>query len=428
MRRPRRPPLDLRAVGGRRSRRCWRSTTLDGVQRAVRRRHPRRPLGRHGGRAGRAAGRGRRQGRRAHGHRLPVHRGGRPTGAIGEPSRPRPSPASAPSCSRPRPATPPAARPRPTSTLRRRAPSLEAAGADRQGVGRAGAAQPRPAAHRVQGPAPRAATPWSSVDEDEQRRRGHVHDRPGRHAARRGHDRRRRCTSRSPRAPPTAGRRRVRRRRPPRWSARGAAARSTSPSSAWPASCPGRTTSRRSGPTSWTASTRSPRCRPTGGTPAATTRPDAVTKDKVPRRRSGAGSSPGEFDALAYGIPPRSLASIEPCSCCRSKWRPGAGRRRLRHRPFDRSRASVIFGVRGRHRPVRRLRPAGHAARLPGRAAARAAATLLPELTEDSFPGVLANVIAGRIANRLDLGGVNFTVDAACASSLAALDLPARSW
>jgi acyl transferase domain-containing protein len=47
----------------------------------------------------------------------------------------------------------------------------------------------------------------------------------------------------------------------------------------------------------------------------------------------------------------------------------------------------------------------------------------LPTLTEDSFPGVLANVIAGRIANRLDLGGVNYTVDAACASSLAALDV-----
>ena len=36
---------------------------------------------------------------------------------------------------------------------------------------------------------------------------------------------------------------------------------------------------------------------------------------------------------------------------------------------------------------------------------------------------MLANVIAGRIANRLDLGGVNYTVDAACASSIAALDL-----
>ncbi len=35
---------------------------------------------------------------------------------------------------------------------------------------------------------------------------------------------------------------------------------------------------------------------------------------------------------------------------------------------------------------------------------------------------MLANVIAGRVANRLDLGGVNYTVDAACASSLAALD------
>jgi acyl transferase domain-containing protein len=47
---------------------------------------------------------------------------------------------------------------------------------------------------------------------------------------------------------------------------------------------------------------------------------------------------------------------------------------------------------------------------------------LLPTVTEDSFPGVLANVIAGRVANRLDLGGPNYTIDAACASSLAAMD------
>src|SRR5262249_47066600 len=51
---------------------------------------------------------------------------------------------------------------------------------------------------------------------------------------------------------------------------------------------------------------------------------------------------------------------------------------------------------------------------------------VLPEWSEDSFPGILANVIAGRIANRLDLGGANFTVDAACASSLAAVHLAAR--
>ena len=40
---------------------------------------------------------------------------------------------------------------------------------------------------------------------------------------------------------------------------------------------------------------------------------------------------------------------------------------------------------------------------------------------ENSFPGMLGNVVAGRVANRFDLGGTNCTIDAACASSLAAL-------
>ncbi|OHV28962.1 beta keto-acyl synthase [Parafrankia soli] len=40
---------------------------------------------------------------------------------------------------------------------------------------------------------------------------------------------------------------------------------------------------------------------------------------------------------------------------------------------------------------------------------------------ENSFPGLLANVTAGRIANRLGLGGMNSTVDAACAASLSAV-------
>jgi len=43
------------------------------------------------------------------------------------------------------------------------------------------------------------------------------------------------------------------------------------------------------------------------------------------------------------------------------------------------------------------------------------------EWTENSEPGFLANVVAGRIANRFDLNGTNCAVDAACASSLAAL-------
>ncbi|WP_341525311.1 beta-ketoacyl synthase N-terminal-like domain-containing protein [Nostoc sp. UHCC 0302] len=42
---------------------------------------------------------------------------------------------------------------------------------------------------------------------------------------------------------------------------------------------------------------------------------------------------------------------------------------------------------------------------------------------ENAFPGMLANVVAGRIANRLDFGGINCVVDAACASSLGALKM-----
>lgn len=41
--------------------------------------------------------------------------------------------------------------------------------------------------------------------------------------------------------------------------------------------------------------------------------------------------------------------------------------------------------------------------------------------TENTFPGLLINVITGRITNRLNLGGENCVVDAACASSLAAI-------
>jgi len=42
---------------------------------------------------------------------------------------------------------------------------------------------------------------------------------------------------------------------------------------------------------------------------------------------------------------------------------------------------------------------------------------------ENAFPGAIGNVVAGRIANRLDLGGTNCVVDAACGSSLAAVNL-----
>ncbi|HWC27198.1 MAG TPA: beta-ketoacyl synthase N-terminal-like domain-containing protein, partial [Solirubrobacteraceae bacterium] len=134
------------------------------------------------------------------------------------------------------------------------------------------------------------------------------------------------------------------------------------------------------------------------------------------------------FDPLEFGMPPASLPSIEPFQLlgllvARAALR-DAG---YAERPFARDRTSVIFGAGGGGADL----AAGYTVRssLPmlfGDDAVELTARLgdaLPTWTEDSFAGILMNVTAGRIANRLDLGGLNYTVDAACASSLAAICL-----
>ncbi|MCU1356526.1 MAG: beta-ketoacyl synthase [Acidimicrobiales bacterium] len=151
---------------------------------------------------------------------------------------------------------------------------------------------------------------------------------------------------------------------------------------------------------------------------------DAFTKDagrKTPSRWGGFLRRIG-FDPLRYGIPPASLAAIEPVQllslevAARALADAGYGERQ-----FDRERASVIFGAESGNELAGAYGIRAFLPQLFGEVPA-GLDDWLPSLTEDSFPGVLSNVIAGRIANRLDLGGVNYTVDAACASSLAALD------
>jgi acyl transferase domain-containing protein/NAD(P)H-dependent flavin oxidoreductase YrpB (nitropropane dioxygenase family)/NAD(P)-dependent dehydrogenase (short-subunit alcohol dehydrogenase family) len=135
---------------------------------------------------------------------------------------------------------------------------------------------------------------------------------------------------------------------------------------------------------------------------------------------------PVPFDPVEFGIPPLSLAAIEPVQLIALE----VARRALADagyadRDFDRARASVIFGAEQGSDLA-----AAHVFRTLWRTYVgdmpEALREALPSLTEDSFPGLLANVIAGRIANRLDLGGVNYTVDAACAASLAAIDLAVK--
>ncbi|MDE3074270.1 MAG: acyltransferase domain-containing protein, partial [Chloroflexota bacterium] len=143
------------------------------------------------------------------------------------------------------------------------------------------------------------------------------------------------------------------------------------------------------------------------------------------------------FDPVEFGMPPSSLRSIEPFQLLALAVVKAALRDAgYSGRPFNRERASVIFGAGGGGGDL----TCGYVTRtsLPalfGEAApelARRLEGMLPRWTEDSFAGLLMNVTSGRVANRFDFGGVNYTVDAACASSLAAVyqavrDLEART-
>ncbi|SLM28414.1 putative (Acyl-carrier-protein) S-malonyltransferase [Desulfamplus magnetovallimortis] len=51
----------------------------------------------------------------------------------------------------------------------------------------------------------------------------------------------------------------------------------------------------------------------------------------------------------------------------------------------------------------------------------------IPENNEDTTPGLLSNIISGRIANHFGLNGVNYVVDASCASAVIAIDNAIRN-
>ena len=153
--------------------------------------------------------------------------------------------------------------------------------------------------------------------------------------------------------------------------------------------------------------------------------PDTAARDAI-YSRTGGFIADVPFDPLRYGIPPNSLASIDPLQLLMlvavDEALRDAG---YQGRKFSRERTSVVLGFSGGlgelgiSYAVRSTLP--QLATVPSEVMER-----LPAWTEDSFPGILPNVAAGRIANRFDLSGVNFNVDAACASSLAAVYIAAR--
>lgn len=157
---------------------------------------------------------------------------------------------------------------------------------------------------------------------------------------------------------------------------------------------------------------------------------DRTVRRRGPAKRgdivsSGAFLEPLPIDPVALGIPPGVLGRIDPAQLIALE----IARRALIDAGYpydaprgDHARTGVVFGAQGGSElqqaiTLRGLLPV-YLGTLPPEVDEQ-----LPKITKDTFPGLLANVIAGRIANRLDLGGPNFIVDAACAASLAAVDV-----
>ena len=146
-----------------------------------------------------------------------------------------------------------------------------------------------------------------------------------------------------------------------------------------------------------------------------------------------------EFDPLDFGIMPNSVDGSDPGHFLTlSVAREALADAGYLDRTFDRRRVGVVIG-HGSY-PNRGMTASGaygEAERfvellrsvvpeLPAEAMdefVRRIKSRLPPFTPDTCPGLISNVLAGRIANRLDLMGPNYLVDAACASALVALDV-----
>jgi 3-oxoacyl-(acyl-carrier-protein) synthase/acyl carrier protein/NAD(P)-dependent dehydrogenase (short-subunit alcohol dehydrogenase family) len=161
--------------------------------------------------------------------------------------------------------------------------------------------------------------------------------------------------------------------------------------------------------------------------------PDPKAQDRIYSKR-GSFVSQVPFEPLKYGISPKDMESIDSTQLLGLLVADSA----LIDAGYppdktDHSRTAVILGVTGALKMVVSL---GTRLAHPQLRRALADAGVEPELAKEvlerfkdsfppwkevSFPGLLGNVTAGRIASRLNLGGANLVVDAACASSLAAI-------
>jgi acyl transferase domain-containing protein len=164
--------------------------------------------------------------------------------------------------------------------------------------------------------------------------------------------------------------------------------------------------------------------------------PDPAAPDKTYCKR-GAFLSPLNFDPMEFGVPPSILPMTDSSQILALivAQRVLEDASQGQFAAMDRERISVMLGVTSGQqllgsmisrlqRPIwiKALRESGIPEAEAEAICARIAENYVP-WHESSFPGLLGNVVAGRIANRFDLRGTNAVVDAACASSMAAVSM-----
>jgi acyl transferase domain-containing protein/NAD(P)-dependent dehydrogenase (short-subunit alcohol dehydrogenase family) len=144
---------------------------------------------------------------------------------------------------------------------------------------------------------------------------------------------------------------------------------------------------------------------------------------------------PYDFDCSEFGLAPNTLEATDPAQLfglVAAKMALADAGYPVDKEGWDRSRTSVILGITGALELVvplgarlghprwrKALAEAGVPQDVAEDVVARIADSYVP-WQENSFPGLLGNVVSGRIANRFNLGGTNCVVDAACGSSLSA--------
>ncbi len=163
---------------------------------------------------------------------------------------------------------------------------------------------------------------------------------------------------------------------------------------------------------------------------------DPKAQDKVYAKLGGF-LSPVEFNPMDYGILPNTIEAIDTAQLLGllavEQALEDAGYSRQVN--FDRDKVSVVLGVTG---TLELVIPLGARLGYPKWQEALQDAGVDKDLAEDilerisesyvpwqenSFPGLLGNVVAGRISKQFNFGGTNCVVDAACGSSLGALNM-----